>query len=102
MLRPSRILDPALEVQDEPARAGYLAVRLRETVAHAYESSRHFRREMDEAHVRPADVQSVDDLPRVPITRKDDVPALQAADPPFGGLLGVDPARLQRIFASPG
>jgi phenylacetate-CoA ligase len=102
MLRASRILDPALEVQDESARRAYLGVRLQETVAHAYESSRHVRRKMDEAKVRPADVQSVDDLARIPITRKDDVPALQAADPPFGGLLGVDPARLQRIFASPG
>src|SRR5205085_2584451 len=31
----------------------------------------------------------------------DDVPALQAADPPFGGLV-ADPALLQRVFASPG
>src|SRR5205807_5849856 len=40
-------------------------------------------------------------LSQIPITRKDDMPALQAADPPFGGLV-ADPGLLQRIFASPG
>jgi phenylacetate-CoA ligase len=101
-MRASAILDPALEQQDPAARRAYLGARLREIVAHAYARAPHFRRTFEKAAISPRDVESIDDLAKIPITRKDDLPALQANDPPFGGLLGVNPALLQRIFASPG
>src|SRR5438132_1283491 len=100
--RASAILDPALEQQDPVTRRAYLGTRLRETVAYAQARSPHVRRAFDKAGIGPRDVASLDDLAKVPITRKDDVPAMQAAEPPFGGLLAVEPGRLQRIFASPG
>src|SRR5437899_5444532 len=102
VMRASSILDPALEQQDPIARRAYLGTRLRETVAWAHSRSPHVRRAFDKAGIGPRDVASLDDLTKIPITRKDDVPAMQAAEPPFGGLLAVEPARLQRIFASPG
>ncbi len=40
-------------------------------------------------------------LDRVPVLPKDDLGALQAADPPFGGLLAPQ-APLRRVFQSPG
>ncbi|HYZ88077.1 MAG TPA: AMP-binding protein [Myxococcales bacterium] len=101
-MRASAILDPALEQQDPAARRAYLSARLREIVAHAHARAPHFRRTFEKVGISPRDVESIDDLTKIPITRKDDVPALQANDPPFGGLLGVEPALLQRIFASPG
>src|SRR5438874_9698756 len=102
VMRASSILDPALEQQDPIARRAYLGTRLRETVAWAHSRSPHVRRVFDKAGIGPQDVGSLDDLTKIPITRKDDVPALQASEPPFGGLVAVDPGRLQRIFASPG
>ena len=101
-MRASAILDPALEQQDPVTRRAYLGTRLRETVAYAQARSPHVRRAFDKAGIGPRDVASLDDLAKIPITRKDDVPAMQAAEPPFGGLLAVEPGRLQRIFASPG
>ena len=101
-MRASSILDPALEQQDSIARRAYLGTRLRETAAWAHSRSPHVRRAFDKAGIGPRDVASLDDLTKIPITRKDDVPAMQAAEPPFGGLLAVEPGRLQRIFASPG
>src|SRR5713101_5455159 len=101
-MRGTSILDPALEQQDAVSRRAYLGTRLREAVAWAYARAPHVRRAFDEVGIGPRDVASLDDLTRIPITRKDDLPALQAADPPFGGLLAVEPGRLQRIFASPG
>ncbi len=92
-MRAGRILDPALEQQGEAQRAEYLARRLRETVAHARKGSPYFRRTL------PASVEGLLDIP---ILRKDDLPALQAKEPPFGGLVAVETARLARIFASPG
>lgn len=38
----------------------------------------------------------------VPVRDKDDLPELQAADPPFGSMLGVDVSALRRIHRSPG
>jgi phenylacetate-CoA ligase len=92
-VRPGRILDPSLEQESAADRERRLARRLRETVAHAREASAYYRRTL------PPDAER---LEQIPITRKDDVPALQAADPPFGGLLGVETGKLARVFASPG
>src|SRR5262249_5084601 len=82
-----------VEQETAPDREKRLGRRLRETLAHARANSPYFRR------ILPAGAERVE---QIPITRKDDVPALQAADPPFGGLTGVEAARLARVFASPG
>jgi len=92
-VRPGRILDPALEQETAADRERRLAARVRETISVARKGSPYFRRTLPEGAER---------LDQIPITRKDDLPGLQAADPPFGGLVAVEPARLQRIFASPG
>ena len=81
-----------LEMQTADERQKYQARRLAETVRHAREKSAYFRRTL------PAAVEA---LEQIPITRKDDLPAMQAAEP-FGGLLGVEVAQLARVFASPG
>ena len=48
------------------------------------------------------DVAGVADLQAIPVLAKDDLPALQAADPPFGGMLAVAAGSLARIYRSPG
>jgi phenylacetate-CoA ligase len=101
-LRQSRILAPRLENMAAGGRRAYLGRRLRETVARAWRKAPRLRRAMSEAGLSPKDVRGLDDLARLPVMRKDALPALQAAEPPFGGLLGVDPGRLARIFMSPG
>ena len=75
---------------------------LRSLVAHAYASAPATRRKLDAAGVAPQDIRSLADLTRIPIIRKDDLIELQAAEPPFGGLLGVPLDRLRRAFQSPG
>lgn len=56
----------------------------------------------DAAGFDPSAVASLDDLSRLPVLKKDDLLALQRADPPFGGFLGSDPGTLARIYVSPG
>ena len=92
-MRAGRILEAALEQETSADRERRLARRLRETIAHARADSAYFRRTLPEG---------VERLEQIPITRKDDLPALQAKEPPFGGLIGVEPGRLARVFASPG
>ena len=101
-LRPSRILDPSLECQAAETRRPLQGERLRRTVAHAYAHAPAARRALLAAGVKPADVAGLDDLDKVPVTRKDSLPGAQAEDPPFGGFLAVEPGRLARVFMSPG
>ncbi|MCI0398514.1 MAG: phenylacetate--CoA ligase family protein [Chloroflexi bacterium] len=76
--------------------------RLRQTVAAAYTNAPAIRARFDAAGVRPEHIQSVDDLAHIPILPKDDIIALQQANPPFGGLLGVPLDQVRHIFFSPG
>lgn len=73
-----------------------------ETVRYGAEHSQEIRRRLARAGVAPEDVRGVADLAAIPILSKDDLPALQAAEPPFGGMLAVPVGSLRRIFRSPG
>lgn len=78
---------------------GELAAGLRDLVARAPGWARHLGgADLD---VNDLDVNGRDALARLPVLRKPDLMAMQAADPPFGGLLpeGATPPRL---FVSPG
>ena len=72
--------------------------RLKEIINHGYENAPALRKLMDEAGVTPTDIQSVADLPKIPITSKDQLAKMQAADPPFGGWLAVPIHEVQHIF----
>jgi len=54
-----------------------------------------------EAGLEPSELTTIDELDRIPVLTKDDLVEVQAAAPPFGGLLGAD-ASVRRIFQSPG
>lgn len=49
--------------------------RLRQIVAHAYATSSYYRDSLDAAGVKPSDINSLDDLTRLPFLGKDDVRA---------------------------
>ena len=73
-----------------------------EAVRHAGVHAEEVRTRLEHAGVSAADVARVEDLAAVPVLAKDDVPDLQAADPPFGGMLAVSVSELERVFVSPG
>ncbi len=73
------------------------AERLRETVSHAYENVQFYRERFDAADVRPADIESVDDIERLPFTTKEDY-----RDHYPDGLWGVEPEEVRRVHASSG
>ena len=66
------------------------------------EHSPEVRRRLERACIAAEDVRSVADLSMIPLLRKDDLPELQAADPPFGGMLAVPVSELRRVYRSPG
>jgi phenylacetate-CoA ligase len=83
-------------------RKAYQEKFLKEVVEHAYASGTPLRRSMDSLGQIPADINSVEDLQKLPITKKKDLSEAQKSDPPFGGFLTVPIANLARIHQSPG
>lgn len=91
-----------LEVMSAGARQKYRDQKLAKTVAHAYRNAPSVKRILDKAGVTPADIRTVKNLERIPITRKADLIELQKTYPPFGGFLAIPPEDIDRIFLSPG
>ena len=71
--------------------------RLQETVARVYEKVPYYRAKMDEAGVKPQDIQTLADLAKLPFTTKQDMRDTY----PFG-LFAVPKDELLRIHASSG
>ncbi len=71
--------------------------RLQETVKRVYEKVPYYRQKMDEAGVKPQDIQSLADLAKLPFTTKQDMRDTY----PFG-LFAVPQDELVRIHASSG
>jgi phenylacetate-CoA ligase len=98
----SRYFNPEMETMPADRLAAWHDEQVQRIVAYAQEHAPALRRIFDQAGLTPTNVQSVDDLTKVPITRKDELIELQRTDPPFGGFLGVPLSQVKRVFQSPG
>ncbi len=76
--------------------------KLKRVIENAYERAPAVRARFEQAGLTPDDIQGVADLPKLPILPKDEIAALQQADPPFGGMLAVPLEKISHIFFSPG
>jgi phenylacetate-CoA ligase len=90
----------ALETRDPEERERALFAALPAQLAHARAQSRHYARLL--AGVDPREAGSRAALAKLPVTRKSELPQLQKAQPPFGGLNATPASGLARIFMSPG
>ena len=94
--------DPVTETMSREERAAYYEKKVRETVHAAYEGSPFMREHFDKAGLGPGDILGPDDLPKAPVVKKAAIREAHKLFPPFGNLMGVDWAQLQRIYVSPG
>ncbi len=76
--------------------------RIRELVHHAYTHAPATRHLLQSAAVTPADIQTAEDLAKIPVLSKDALVDIHRNNPPFGGFLTIDPYDLPRIYISPG
>ncbi len=95
-------LHPQFEFLSAETRAGYYAARVHSAVAWAWEHAPATRRRLQAAGLHPGAIHHPTDLDALPVLAKDDLIALQQAEPPFGGLLGAPLSQLKRVFMSPG
>jgi phenylacetate-CoA ligase len=88
-----------LETRDPAAREKEIFARLPEMLVRAMRApgwAEHLK------GVDPQAVMSRAALAKLPVLRKSDLPALQKAMPPFGGLAVTPPGKLKRLLMSPG
>jgi len=83
-------------------RRSYQEKFLREVVSHAFAAGTPVKAAMLERGLKPGDIATIEDLQKLPITRKRDLSEAQKARPPFGGFLTVPISDLVRIHQSPG
>lgn len=76
--------------------------RIKELVAHAYAHAPAIKQLLDDAGIKPEDIQGAADLQKIPVLRKDELIEIHRANPPFGGFLTVPVESLPRIYISPG
>jgi phenylacetate-CoA ligase len=94
------MLYDALDARAREEREADLMRRLPGQVAHAKENTPFYRELL--AGIDPRSVDSRAALAALPLTRKSELVERQRAQRPFGGLNATAPAKLARIFMSPG
>jgi len=94
--------DQAKETLAGPDRRRYQADWVGRLLDHAWELAPGVRRRLERAGLTPRDVRGEDDLAKLPVIKKSEMPDLQKADPPFGGFCTVPLSRVRKIFFSPG
>ncbi|WP_337871414.1 phenylacetate--CoA ligase [Meiothermus sp.] len=91
------MFQPELETLPRPKLIELQNQRLREQVAYVYERVPFYKQALDEKGLRPSDIRGVEDLFRLPFTKKKDLRDTY----PFG-LFAVPREQLARIHASSG
>ena len=92
-----RIYNPEMECMDPAERRKLQGERLRETVQHEYDNVPYYRERMDAKGVKPEDIQTVDDIVKLPFMEKTDLRDTF----PFG-LFAVPHEEIVRIQGSSG
>jgi len=99
--RNSGIISPEEKFTREERRL-YQETFLKEVVQTAYKAGTPLKAAMDERGLTQSDIRTIEDLRKLPITKKKDLAEAQKANPPFGGFLVVPISDLVRIHQSPG
>lgn len=87
----SQMWNPALETMDREELRDLQLTRFREQLRHVYENSPFYRGKLDAAGIEPDDIQSFEDIRKVPTTQKGELRDAQGVDPfPYGDLLATD------------
>jgi phenylacetate-CoA ligase len=83
-----------LEIMPWSEKKAYLDEKLREIVQYAYKHTRAFKQKMDSVNLKPDDIKTIEDLEKIPVTKKADLVEYH--------FVGVPVEELRRIYVSPG
>lgn len=91
------IWNERMECADRETMRAVQLEKLKKTVKHEYDNVAHYRQKMDEAGVKPEDIQTLEDIRKLPFTTKEDI----AANYPTG-LFAMPMEDIVRVHASSG
>src|ERR1051326_991080 len=93
---------PQLECADPHVRDGIILHKLQQQVQYAWDHSPFYRKKWSDAGVSPAVLKRLDDLVKFPVVLKSELREVQAANPPFGNNLCIEPSQVARIHGTSG
>lgn len=93
---------PHRETMSEGEREQLILKRIQQLMAYAWERSPFYREKWSEAGVHPDHVKTLEDFEKVPVLRKDEIRAEQAAHEPFGRYLCVPDDEVKHIHGTSG
>lgn len=99
--RNAGILNPEEKFSANERRA-YQEKFLHEVVGRSYAAGTPLKASMDTLGLTPDSIRRIDDLQKLPVTKKTHLSEAQKANPPFGGYVTVPISNLLRIHQSPG
>ncbi|MFH1243619.1 MAG: AMP-binding protein [Pseudomonadota bacterium] len=76
--------------------------RFKEQMQYVYDRSPMYRRKYDEAGVKSSDIQTLDDICKLPFTLKEELRESQAQHPPWGDFPCIPPEEGVRVFQTTG
>jgi len=91
------IWNKEMECADRETMRALQLEKLKKTVKHGYENVPHYKEAFDKAGVKPEDIQTLEDITKLPFITKEDI----AANYP-NGLFAVPMSDIKRIHASSG
>ena len=91
------IWNTSVECMDRESMRKLQGERLRNVVEHVYHNCAPYRERMQQAGVKPSDIQSIDDIVKLPFSSKQDL-----RDYYPWGLLSVPQSEIVKIHASSG
>ena len=93
---------PELERAEPAERDRHILDKLRHQLRWAWERSPFYRRKWEAAGVSPESLRTLADLACFPVVRKAELREAQAAHPPFGDYLCIEPEAVTRIHGTSG
>jgi phenylacetate-CoA ligase len=93
---------PKRETMPAEQRDELIVARIREVMAYAWDNAPFYRRKWAEAGVHPSSIKSLEDFENVPVVRKEDLRADQAANEPFGSYLCVPLEEVKHVNGTSG
>jgi phenylacetate-CoA ligase len=90
------------EMMSRRRRETYLEGKLSQILRYGYRYSKAIRGRFDAGGIKPEKIKTLQDLEKLPITKKADLVDSQKHTPPFGGFEVVPKKGMRRIYMSPG
>jgi phenylacetate-CoA ligase len=94
--------DRARETMSADERAALILSRVQSVMRWAWEKAPFYRTRWQAAGLEPGDITSLEAFARVPTIEKADLRADQAAHPPFGSYLCIEPHEIARVHGTSG